>query len=101
MSSVYAQLDQDIGHDASQALQDEAEATSMILVLGETGAGKSHFINAIAPGTCETSPRLSSCKSPRAATKFSLTRIRYIQTERGRGQVRWKAAHSHRYTGFQ
>jgi 50S ribosome-binding GTPase len=34
-----------------------------ILVLGETGAGKSYFINTLAPGTAEVGNRLESCES--------------------------------------
>jgi predicted GTPase len=33
-----------------------------ILVLGETGAGKSYFINTLAPGSAEVGDRLESCE---------------------------------------
>lgn len=36
---------------------------SMILVLGETGAGKSFFIDKLAPGRVEIGHNLESCKS--------------------------------------
>ncbi len=52
----------EFGSEISQELADEAEDSSMILLLGETGAGKSHFINTIAPGRCKESSRLESCK---------------------------------------
>ena len=35
-------------------LEEEAESSTMILVLGATGAGKSWFINTLTPGSCKT-----------------------------------------------
>jgi predicted GTPase len=61
-SSIYSELQQEVGESMSKQLKNEAEAISMIVVVGETGAGKSYFINAISPGSCKTSARLDSCR---------------------------------------
>ncbi len=39
----------------------EGAKAHMILVLGQTGSGKSHFINKLAPGSCKESARAASC----------------------------------------
>jgi predicted GTPase len=53
----------EFGAEIGEAIQREAEETSMIVLVGPTGAGKSHFINSIVPGACTTSARLGSCTS--------------------------------------
>ncbi|OAP60218.1 hypothetical protein AYL99_05220 [Fonsecaea erecta] len=58
---------EELGAEIGDAIQREAEETSMILVVGATGAGKSHFINSIVPGACVTSARLGSCTQEPAA----------------------------------
>jgi predicted GTPase len=50
-----------LGEALSQEITAEAASTSMILIVGQTGAGKSHFINMLAPGSCQESARLESC----------------------------------------
>ncbi len=62
--NIFSELQEEVGESVSSQLKKEAEETSMILVIGETGAGKSYFINTIAPGSCKTSARLESCKCP-------------------------------------
>ncbi|KIW85157.1 hypothetical protein Z517_00547 [Fonsecaea pedrosoi CBS 271.37] len=57
----------EFGAEIGDAIQREAEETSMILLVGATGAGKSHFINSIVPGACATSARLGSCTQQPAA----------------------------------
>ena len=57
-----AKFDEKGGSEARRRLREEAERSTMILILGATGAGKSYFINTLKPGSCETSARLGSCK---------------------------------------
>lgn len=59
---MYGEVAEIFGKDAELQLIREAEQTSMIVLVGATGAGKSFFINAVAPGSCATSSRLASCK---------------------------------------
>src|SRR5579862_6146146 len=51
-------------HSSNSSLEREMIMTDApaILVLGETGAGKSYFINTLAPGTAEVGNRLESCE---------------------------------------
>lgn len=61
--TMYDELAEVFGPGAELELLREAEQTSMVVLVGATGAGKSFFINAVAPGSCVTSSRLASCKS--------------------------------------
>jgi DNA replication protein DnaC len=54
-------FDFEFGPGVGKELERAAADASMILLVGQTGAGKSHFINSIAPGTCKESARLDSC----------------------------------------
>jgi predicted GTPase len=48
--------------DFLEDLEIEGTDAPMILLLGQTGAGKSHFINTLKPGSVKESAHLISCK---------------------------------------
>jgi predicted GTPase len=66
-----------LGEALSQEITAEAASTSMILIVGQTGAGKSHFINMLAPGSCQESARLESCSlsQPRPTNDLPLLAV--------------------------
>lgn len=52
----------------------EGTQAPMILLLGQTGAGKSHFINSLKPGSVKESAHSVSCKQ---------TKLHAIQASNG------------------
>lgn len=47
---------------APQSSEDDRRFTSMVLLMGSTGSGKSHFINKLKEGATIESDSLYSCK---------------------------------------
>ncbi len=60
-NAMLEDFDSEFGPGVGKELEQAATEASMVLLVGQTGAGKSHFINSIAPGSCKESARLGSC----------------------------------------
>ena len=77
-------FDSEFGPGVGEELERAAAEASMVLVVGQTGAGKSHFINSVAPGSCKESARLGSCMYEYCGQCESTGDVPILQAHRNR-----------------
>jgi predicted GTPase len=66
-----------------EELDIEGTQAPMILLLGQTGAGNSHFINSLKPGSVRESAHSMSCRQDKIAVlKVALLTVNIIGTSR-------------------